>query len=298
VAVTQVRLIETIHPTQEGSENFQALMGIDAVKDALVDELTLTLDRGRLDDWSRKHHPDGLGILRRAHSKVPLILLAGDVGCGKTALASCVATPVARAIDHRIVCLETPSDIRGGGLVGELSANITDAFAQTKAKAEQIGRGILVLDEADDLATRRGQMQAHHEDRAGVNVLIKQIDQLANAKTPIAVILITNRADVLDPAVVRRAALRLDFHRPDDAARNAIFRRILAGTDATEGQIEELVKLTAKSPLYTFSDLTDRVTRLALRQAWKANEPFSVAALKSAIARVEPSTPMETGRAP
>jgi len=86
---------------------------------------------------------------------------------------------------------------------------------RTRTRAESIGRGILVLDEADDLATRRGQMQAHHEDRAGVNVLIKQIDQLSKAKAPITVIIITNRADVLDPAVVRRAALRLDFHRPD-----------------------------------------------------------------------------------
>ena len=159
-----------------------------------------------------------------------------------------MATPVARAIDHRIVCLETPSDIRGGGLVGELSANITDAFAQARAKAEQIGRGILVLDEADDLATRRSQMQAHHEDRAGVNVLIKQIDQLAKAKAPIAVIMITNRADVLDPAVVRRAALRLEFHRPDETARAAIFGRILEGTDATDGQIRRAGQADGKIP--------------------------------------------------
>ena len=297
--MSELRLIETVHPTKEGLKDFQALMGIDAIKDALVDELTLILDRERLDAWGRKHHPDGLGILQRAGSKAsPLILLSGDVGCGKTALAGCVATPVAKAIDHRVVCLETPSDIRGGGLVGELSANITEAFAQVRTKAESIGRGILVLDEADDLATRRSQMQAHHEDRAGVNVLIKQIDQIAKAKVPIAVMMITNRADVLDPAVVRRAALWLEFRRPDDAARGAIFTRLLEGANATDGQIGDLVKLTAKSPSYTFSDLTDRVARIALRQAWKANEPFGAAALKAAIAVVEPSPLMETGQAP
>lgn len=296
--MTELRLIETIHPTKEGLKDFQVLLGIDPIKDALVDELTLILDRERLDAWSRKHHPDGLGILKRAGSKAPLILLSGDVGCGKTALAACVGTPVAKTIDHRIVCLETPSDIRGGGLVGELSANITEAFTQVRAKAEGVGRGILVLDEADDIATRRGQMQAHHEDRAGVNVLIKQVDKIAKAKTPIAVIMITNRADVLDPAIVRRAALRLEFHRPNDMARAAVFARILEGADATDGQIRELVKLTAKTPLYTFSDLTDRIARMALRQVWKANEPFGVSALKAAIAMVEPSPLMETGQAP
>jgi SpoVK/Ycf46/Vps4 family AAA+-type ATPase len=296
--MTELRLIETVHPTKEGMRDFQALMGIDAIKDALVDELTLMLDRDRLDTWSKNHHPRGLGILQRAGSKAPLILLSGDVGCGKTALAACVATPVAKAIDRRIACLETPSDIRGSGFVGELSANITEAFAQVRTKAESVGRGILVLDEADDLATRRGQMQAHHEDRAGVNVLIKQIDQIAKVKTPIAVIMITNRADVLDPAVVRRAALRLEFHRPDDTARGAIFARILEGADVSEGQIPELVKLTAKSPPYTFSDLTDRIARMALRQAWKANEPFGATALKAAIARVEPSPLLEVERWP
>lgn len=294
--MSELHLLETVHPTKEGLKDYEALFGIDEIKDALVDELTLILDRDRLAAWTKKHHPQGLGIVNRARSKAPLILLAGDVGCGKTALASCVATPVARALDHRIVCLETPSDIRGIGMVGELSTNITEAFTQAKVKAKSIGRGILVIDEADDLATRRGQMQAHHEDRAGVNVLIKQIDQLAKGSTPIAVIMITNREDVLDPAVVRRAALRLRFQRPNDDARAAVFRSMLEGTDTTDSQVRELVKLTDKTPSYTFSDITDRIARLALRWAWKGNQPFGAALLKAAIAEVEPSPVMDAGR--
>jgi len=294
--MSELNLLETVHPTKEGMKDYEALLGIEEIKEALVDELTLILDRDRLAAWSKKYHPGGLAIVDRARPKAPLILLSGDVGCGKTALASCVATPVARALDHRIVCLETPSDIRGIGMVGELSTNITEAFTQAKVKAKPIGRGILVIDEADDLATRRGQMQAHHEDRAGVNVLIKQIDQLAKASTPMAVIMITNRADVLDPAVIRRAALRLAFHRPNDDARRAVFRRILEGTDASDSQVCELVKLTGKTPPYTFSDITDRIARLALRRAWKGNQPFDAALLKAAIADVEPSPVMDAGR--
>ena len=155
--MSELRLHETVHPTKEGMKDYDALLGIDDIKDALVDELTLILDRERLTAWSKKHHPNGLGIVAGARSKAPLILLSGDVGCGKTALASCVASAVAKAIDHRIACLETPSDIRGSGLVGELSTNVTEAFTQAKAKADQIGRGILVIDEADDLATRRAR---------------------------------------------------------------------------------------------------------------------------------------------
>jgi SpoVK/Ycf46/Vps4 family AAA+-type ATPase len=182
--------------------------------------------------------------------------MSGDVGCGKTALASCVASPVAKVIDQRIACIETPSDLRGGGHVGELSARVTEAFTQAKAKAKAIGRAIMIMDEADDLATRRSQMQAHHEDRAGVNVLIRQIDQLTSIATPMAVILITNRLSVLDPAVIRRAALRLRFDRPDEHARSDIFKRMLDGTEATEAQIRELVALTKLPVAYTFSDIT------------------------------------------
>lgn len=292
--MSELRLTETIHPTKDGLSDFDALFGIDAIKEALTDELSLILDRKRLEDWGQRHHKGGLGILKAGKSTLPLILLSGDVGCGKTALASCIATPVARAIDKRIVCLETPSDIRGGGHVGEVSSRITDAFTQAKNRAAEVGCALLVIDEADDLATGRSQMQAHHEDRAGVNVLIKQINQLAASRAPIALIIITNRPDALDPAVVRRAALRLNFERPNDAARLAVFRRLLQGATTTEAQLQELVKLTARKPPYTYSDLTDRIARLALRRCWKANQPFTSAALKAAIGEIDPSPIMAT----
>jgi SpoVK/Ycf46/Vps4 family AAA+-type ATPase len=291
--MTELRLLETIHPTRDGVKEFEGLFGIDAIKEALTDELALILDAKRLDAWIRHHHAKGLGILDVSRSTLPLILLSGDVGCGKTALASCVATPVARAIDQRIICLETPSDIRGGGHVGELSARISEAFTQAKARAATVGRGILVIDEADDLATGRNQMQAHHEDRAGVNVLIKEINQLAASPAPVALIMITNRADALDPAVVRRAALRLTFERPGEKARFAVFQRLLQGTGATEAEIGELARLTERDVRYTYSDLTDRIGRLALRRAWKTDQPFNVAVLKAAIAEIEPSPAMD-----
>jgi len=103
--MTELRLLETIHPTRDGSKEFEALLGIDSIKEALIDELMVILDRKRLEAWTQRHHANGLGILDIARSTLPLILLSGDVGCGKTALASCVATPVARAIDQRVVCL-------------------------------------------------------------------------------------------------------------------------------------------------------------------------------------------------
>lgn len=291
--MTELKLIEVRHPTKTGLADFDALVGIDGHKAALVDELTLVLDRDRFAAWAKTHHPCGLGILNRLKAKAPLVLLSGEVGCGKTALASCVATPVARALDKEVLCLETPSDIRGGGHVGELSARITDAFAQARAKAGTAGCAILIIDEADDLATSRSQSQAHHEDRAGVNVLIKQIDQLTRDKAPLAVIMITNREDVLDPAVLRRSALRLHFSRPDEIMRAVVFRHMLEDTGADDADISKLVAASKHETPYSISDLTDRIGRLALRRAWKENRPFGFAFVAEAIAEVEPTPLLE-----
>ncbi len=288
-----LQLLESEHPSDNAAKTFEALVGIDPIKEALVDELSIILDRQRFQKWLKRHHPDGLGFAQRTTTKAPLILLSGEVGCGKTELASCVATPVARTIGERILCMESPSDIRGGGHVGEISLRITEAFAQAKSKAAGLGRGILIIDEADDVATMRSQMQAHHEDRAGVNVLIKQIDQLAKSKVPIAVVMITNRADVLDPTVARRAVLALHFERPDKHARQAVFRQMLEGTKHKQADIDELVAMTERSIPYTFSDLTDRIGRLALRHSWKKDMSFGLAALKDAISEVQPTPLIE-----
>ena len=45
--MSELRLLETVHPTKEGIKDYEALLGIDDIKDALVDELALILDRDR-----------------------------------------------------------------------------------------------------------------------------------------------------------------------------------------------------------------------------------------------------------
>jgi AAA+ superfamily predicted ATPase len=223
------------------------------------------------------------------------VLLSGEVGCGKTALAGSVGSPLAKEIDRRVVTLETPSDLRGWGHVGEMSARITDAFDKARRRARDIGAGLLIIDEADDVATARAQMQAHHEDRAGLNVLIKQIDQLARARDPLAVILITNRDAVLDPAVRRRTALHLTFTRPDAEARAAVFERLLDGLRITPGDLERLVAASEprKAP-FSYSDLVDRLARMTLREAQRRDVPVSVELMLECLGGLEPSPLMES----
>ncbi len=291
--MSELHLLSTSHPDKDSQRQYDSLVGIDDHKQNLLDELLLMLDGARFEKWRLKHHAKGIKFVDSAVPKTPLILLSGEVGCGKTALATSIGTPLARALDHKVVCLETPSDIRGGGHVGEVSARITDAFAQAKARAKEVGKGLLVIDEADDLATSRGQLQAHHEDRAGLNVLVKQINQVTRERVSLAVLLITNRAAVLDAAIMRRAALHLRFDRPNALVRHRLFERMLEGTNYKPGDLEMLVTDSERATPYSFSDLTDRVARTALRRAWREDQPFNAARLHEALAEVEPSPLVE-----
>jgi SpoVK/Ycf46/Vps4 family AAA+-type ATPase len=280
--------MESKHPTADGKARFDALVGIERHKESLVAALSTMLAPDLLRTWLGKHHKGGLPYIAKMAKSAPLVILSGDVGCGKTALANCVGSPVGQLLDRRVLVLETPSDIRGGGLVGELSLRITEAFEQARRRSAKEPT-ILIIDESDDVATSRSQTQAHHEDRAGVNVLIKQLDLIAREELAMAVIMITNRESSLDPAVLRRAALILKFDRPGEAARTNLFERMLEGTGATSSEIQRLVKVTSTTVPYTYSDLTDRVGQLALRLSWQSDRSFSADMLDEAITLVAPS---------
>lgn len=292
--MSDLHLHETLHPDRAAQAAFDGLVGIDRHKEQLRDELIALLDPKRLARWQQRRHPDGLALFDRWSRSVPLVLLSGEVGCGKSALVAAVGTPVAQELDRRVVVLETPSDLRGWGHVGEMSARITTAFDQARRRAKEVGAGVLVIDEADDVATARSQMHAHHEDRAGVNVLIKQIDQVARAHDPMVIALITNRQAVLDPAVQRRASLHLNFVRPDAKARAAVFSRFLEGISFTRVELDRLVAASEpRDSAYSYSDLVDRLARAVLREAVRLDEAVSVELVLECLAAIEPSPAVE-----
>lgn len=286
----ELELKEVTHPNAAAQDTFDKLVAIDGNKEALIGMLEFFFDQKKLSVWLKKYHPGGLPFLKDITHGTPLIILEGDVGCGKTALAHCAATPLAKRLDDRIICFETPSNIRGGGHVGEISSRITEAFAKAKAKLKNRDFGIFIIDEADDLATDREQNQAHHEDKAGLNVLIKQIDSVSKEGKNLAVILITNRLKVLDPAVVRRATLVINFSRPDKEGRKKVFQTLLAGTDLKDKELNELVDASeTKNNPYSFSDLVQRIGRQAMMQAISHDRPFDARIIKEIIKTVEPS---------
>lgn len=292
-----LRLIETKHPNKQADETYKALVGLDEHKANLLNNLRLIVQPELLGYWKKKHHKGKLPFLDKYIPIRPLIMLSGEVGCGKTALANAIGSPLAQQLGTHLLTLETPSNIRGGGMVGEISNRITATFASAKAKINKAKcSGILVIDEADDLATSRAQNQAHHEDRAGLNVLIKQIDLLSREKVPLAVIMITNRLDALDPALRRRVGLSLEFKRPDNEfILKKLFVTILEGVAYKEGELKELVKIAqATHPRFSYSDIIQRVGGQAVLQSISNDRPLNIGVIKELLKNTVPSPLLES----
>ncbi|MEX1363078.1 MAG: ATP-binding protein [Nannocystaceae bacterium] len=287
---------EVKYPNPAARKAWAELVGLDSIKAQLLETLELLLEPSRLLDWQRQHHPKGLKLASLLTSTWPLIVLEGDVGCGKSALASCVGDPLASRLQSPIVLLEAPGNIRGTGLVGEISTRIAETFKVAREKVPRRGYVLLVLDEGDDVATSREQLQAHHEDRAGVNALLKELDRLVGEPSRIAVVLITNRGAALDPALLRRASLRLHFDRPRGAALRALLRSLFAGISLSSRELETVAQRCERELPYTPSDLVHRVGRAIVLGALQENRAVALSDVLRALDEIEPTPPFGRGR--
>lgn len=292
-----INLQETSHPNKQAGKNFEALFGIDSIKQELLRSLLLMLDSQRLERWIKQYHPGTEDFLQDLIGNQKLSILAGEVGCGKTMLANSIGTPLANKLEKKVLCLESPTNIRGQGMVGELSARITSLFNQAKSKISNGKYGLLIIDEADDLATSRSQVQAHHEDRAGVNVLARQIDSLSKENINLAVILISNRLTALDPAILRRSATTLIFERPNAEIRRNLFVHLFKKLDfkSSDPEISDLVEITEQNSLrFTYSDILKRGLKAALVTAIENDKPLTPSLLKDVLSKMRPTPMLES----
>lgn len=262
------------YPDIDPQERLAKLVGLDEQKARLAKILGLLVNPAALDRWANEYHPGtaAKALLDTVLRRPPLVVLAGDVGSGKTELAETIGDAVARDQRIGITLLPLSLSTRGQGRVGEMTQLVSAAFDHTVDEARKLkctgngpsrGAVILLIDEADALAQSRESAQMHHEDRAGVNAFIRGIDRVANARLPAAVIMCTNRLSALDPAVRRRAAEVLSFARPNDEQRRHVFHHRLAPLGLNPQYVDALVRATGaqngQDAGFTFSDLTQRL---------------------------------------
>jgi len=289
-------------PDFEPQARLARLVGLDDQKTRLAKILGLLVNPAGLEAWAKRHHPEAAQLLDTVLRRPPLVVLAGDVGSGKTELAETIGDAVARQEGIDITLFPLSLSTRGQGRVGEMTQLLSAAFDVTVDEATKLrsstgrsrGAVILLVDEADALAQSREAAQMHHEDRAGVNAFIRGIDRLANAKLPAAVIMCTNRLNALDPAVRRRAADILTFTRPNDEQRRFILSGRLSVLGISTSQVEALVAATGaqrgvREFGFTFSDLTQRLLPAIVLDAYPSRPVEAARALE--IARKMAPTP-------
>ena len=289
------------YPDVEARERLAGLVGLDEHKMRLAKILGLLINPASLESWTIKYHPGANGLLDTVLRRPPLVVLAGDVGSGKSELAETIGDYVARRESVDITLYPMSLATRGQGLVGQMTELLSAAFdlvleeAQKLKGADGVSRGavILLVDEADAIAQSREASQMHHEDRAGVNAFIRGIDHLAHAKLPVAAIMCTNRLGALDPAIQRRAADILSFARPDDGQRAAILKP-LRQVGLSDLQIEAVVEATGARQDggygFTFSDLRQRLLPAIVLDAYPDSpvDPDRAISIAEAMIPTEP----------
>lgn len=287
-------------PDPDMHDRYQALVGLDKMKERIEKEAEALLRPDLLEKWSKEKHGSRLAALDLICRRPPLFIFAGDVGTGKTELATTFGDRLARMTHLSVELFPLSLRARGSGAVGEMTRLISDAFRHLKAHYPKTATGkkttaaaILLIDEADALAQSRELAQMHHEDRAGVNALIRGIDDIAAAKLPCLTIMCSNRLNSLDPAVRRRAAAVFEFTRPTLEFRMALLTTQLAGVDLSKADIDaiavELGESKGRKYGHTFSDITQRFIPSLVLAAYPSRKISREIALEVILAT--PPTP-------
>jgi len=224
------------------------------------------------------------------------------VGTGKTEVAETIGHRIATDLRVPVTLYPLSLTARGKGAVGEMTTLLTAAFAQVRTAATggrtRDGRlskaVVLLIDEADALAQSRELAQMHHEDRAGVNALLRGVDALRDARLPVIVLLVTNRLEALDPAVRRRAARVFELHRPDSAQRRALLAAELDGVGLDAAALTALADATGpcgRDYGHTYSDLRQRVVPEIVLDAFRRGAPIGMDAALAVVRSIAPTRP-------
>lgn len=201
------------------------LVGLDDIRCQILQKLRCAFD-GALERWGRAHGVALPAVLtNRLSATTPLILLCGDPGVGKSALAQSVADSYCRESGQSGHLYWLTTATRGDGTVGNFSKQLREAIGAIE-RAAGTWPSFVIIDEADALAVARSETQAHQEDRAATGSLLQLTDHLVGRR--VAVFLTTNLQERVDSAIQRRA-LVFQVPRPGYPARLQLLRHWFQG---------------------------------------------------------------------
>ena len=205
------------------------------------------------------------------------VLLVGPPGTGKTLLAKAVAG------EAQVGFLSISGSDFVELYVGVGASRVRDLFDQAKKTAPCI----VFIDEIDAVGRQRGTGLGggHDEREQTLNQLLVEMDGFA-ANEGVVVLAATNRADVLDPALLRpgRFDRQIYVGLPDIRGREEILKVHAKGKPLAEDV--DLKKLAQGTAGFTGADLENLINEGALLAGRKHQKSITIADLKAAAVKV------------
>ncbi|MBE6150581.1 MAG: ATP-dependent zinc metalloprotease FtsH [Firmicutes bacterium] len=205
------------------------------------------------------------------------VLLVGPPGTGKTLLAKAVAgeanVPFYYISGSDFVEL----------FVGIGASRVRDMFKQAKQNAPCL----IFIDEIDAVGRQRGTGLGggHDEREQTLNQLLTEMDGFG-ANEGIIIIAATNRADVLDPALLRpgRFDRQVTVNLPDINGREEILK--VHARNKVLGEGVTLKNLAKRTPGFSGADLENLLNEAALLAVRRNKEAITMAEVDEATDRV------------
>lgn len=223
-------------------------------------------------------------FLRDSHKYVELgaripkgVLLVGPPGTGKTLLAKAVAG------EAGVPFFSISGSDFVEMFVGVGASRVRDLFDQAKKNAPCI----VFIDEIDAVGRRRGAGLGggHDEREQTLNQLLVEMDGFG-INEGVIVMAATNRADILDPAILRpgRFDRQVYVGRPDVRGREAILKVHAKGKPfADDVSFEVVAKTTAG---FTGADLENLLNEAALLTARAGKKKIDMEEIQKAFVKV------------
>merc|ERR1712238_638635 len=188
------------------------------------------------------------------------VLMYGPPGCGKTMLAKAVAHHTTASF-IRVVGSEFVQKYLGEG-----PRMVRDVFRLAKENAP----AIIFIDEIDAIATKRFDAQTG-ADREVQRILLELLNQMDgfDQATNVKVIMATNRADTLDPALLRPGRLdrKIEFPTPDRRQKRMVFQAATSRMNLSdELDLEDYVNRSEKVTAADISSICAEAGLQAVRE--------------------------------
>merc|ERR1719489_227500 len=188
------------------------------------------------------------------------VLMYGPPGCGKTMLAKAVANSTT-ATFIRVVGSEFVQKYLGEG-----PRMVRDVFRLAKENSP----AIIFIDEIDAIATKRFDAQTG-ADREVQRILLELLNQMDgfDQSVNVKVIMATNRADTLDPALLRPGRLdrKIEFPLPDRRQKRLVFSTITGKMNLSdEVDLEDFVARPDKISAADINAICQEAGMLAVRE--------------------------------